>query len=128
MPDARLSALDASFLAAETSNAHMHVGWAAICDPPADGPSPSFEELRDHIASRLARAPRYRQRLADVPFGIADPVWVDEDRFDIARHVLRAGGSTLDSIAAFRDRMAFELIVRDGVVPAKVSGPRRKSK
>ena len=98
MPDARLSALDASFLAAETSNAHMHVGWAAICDPPADGPSPSFEELRDHIASRLARAPRYRQRLADVPFGIADPVWVDEDRFDIARHVLRAGGSTLDSI------------------------------
>jgi len=37
-------------------------------------------------------------------------------------------GTTLDSIAAFRDRMPFELVVRDGVVPAKVSGPRRESK
>jgi WS/DGAT/MGAT family acyltransferase len=100
MSDGRLSALDASFLAADTPSAHMHVGWAAVCDPPADGPKPSFEQLRDHIASRLGRAPRYRQRLADVPFDIADPVWVDDDRFDIERHVIHAHGSTLDSMVA----------------------------
>ena len=31
----RLSPLDASFLAVETPTAHMHVGWAAIFEPPA---------------------------------------------------------------------------------------------
>ena len=81
----RLSALDASFLDVETASAHMHVGWAAAFDPPDEGPPPSFEQLRDHIARRLHRAPRYRQRLAGVPLGVARPVWVDDDRFDITR-------------------------------------------
>src|SRR5947208_4829595 len=87
MTATRLSALDASFLTAETPTAHMHVGWTAIFDPPADGRRPSFQELRDHIAARVHRAPRYRQRLATVPFGLHDPVWVDDARFDISRHV-----------------------------------------
>ena len=50
----RLSPLDASFLAVETPTAHMHVGWAAIFEPPADGARPSFEELREHIAAPAA--------------------------------------------------------------------------
>ena len=54
MAPARLSALDASFLQVETPTAHMHVGWAAIFEPPEDRPRPSFEELRAHVASRLA--------------------------------------------------------------------------
>ena len=70
----RLSALDASFLDVETASAHMHVGWAAAFDPPDERPAPSFEQLRDHIARRLQRAPRYRQRLAGVPLGLARPV------------------------------------------------------
>ena len=49
----RLSPLDASFLAVETPTAHMHVGWAAIFEPPADGVRPSFE-----------RAPRAHRRPA----------------------------------------------------------------
>jgi len=90
MPDARLSPLDASFLEVESSTAHMHVGWAATFAPPADRPRPSFEELRDHIASRLHRAPRYRQRLASVPLGVHDPAWIDDPDFDVHRHVLPA--------------------------------------
>ena len=70
----RLSALDASFLDVETASAHMHVGWAAAFDPPDGRPAPSFEQLRDHIARRLQRAPRYRQRLAGVPLGLARPI------------------------------------------------------
>ena len=50
----RLSPLDASFLAVETPTAHMHVGWAAVFEPPADGVRPSFEELREHIAAPAA--------------------------------------------------------------------------
>ena len=69
----RLSGLDASFLSVETPTAHMHVGWVAVFAPPADGAFPAFEELRDHIGRRLARAPRYRQKLAPVPFGLNAP-------------------------------------------------------
>src|SRR5947207_12675784 len=100
MPANRLSALDASFLAAETPTAHMHVGWAAVYDPPEDGPRPSFKQLRDHIAARLDRAPRYRQRLAFVPFDVNDPEWVDDDRFDIDEHVLEEPVSTIDDLVA----------------------------
>ncbi len=99
MPD-RLSALDVSFLTAETPSAHMHVGWAALFDPPADGRRPSFAELRDHIASRLGRAARYRQRLATVPFGVHDPVWIDDEDFDIDHHVLHADGPDFGDVAA----------------------------
>jgi WS/DGAT/MGAT family acyltransferase len=86
----RLSPLDASFLEVESPTAHMHVGWAALFSPPVDRPAPRFTELRDHIESRLGRAPRYRQRLLRVPFSVHDPVWVDDDRFDIRRHVMHA--------------------------------------
>ena len=86
----RLSSLDASFLENETETAHMHVGWAAVFSPPQDGPRPTFEELRAHIAERLVRAPRYRQRLAASPLGLEAPVWVDDPDFDVERHVRRA--------------------------------------
>ncbi|HEY3187905.1 MAG TPA: wax ester/triacylglycerol synthase family O-acyltransferase [Solirubrobacteraceae bacterium] len=98
MVDARLSALDASFLEVESATAHMHVGWAAVFEPPAHGPRPSFEELRDHIASRLGRAPRYRQKLARVPLGVSEPAWVDDPNFDIDRHLLRSRSGDLDEI------------------------------
>ncbi|MCA1682946.1 MAG: wax ester/triacylglycerol synthase family O-acyltransferase [Actinobacteria bacterium] len=87
----RLSALDAAFLSLESAWAPMHVGWAATFEPPAGGRAvPAFEAVRAHIESRLGRAPRYRQKLAHVPFGLDDPVWVDDGQFDIANHVLRA--------------------------------------
>jgi len=116
----RLSALDASFLDVETASAHMHVGWAAAFDPPDEGPAPSFEQFCDHIGRRLHRAPRYRQRLAGVPLGVARPVWVDDDRFDITRHVRPADGSRLAELAGSvlstplgRDRPLWELWISD---------------
>ena len=116
----RLSALDASFLDVETASAHMHVGWAAAFDPPDGRPAPSFEQLRDHIARRLQRAPRYRQRLAGVPLGLARPAWVDDDRFDITRHVRPAATGSLDELAGSvlstplsRERPLWELWIAD---------------
>src|SRR5215213_3060274 len=99
MASNRLSALDASFLDVESASAHMHAGWAAAFDPPDERPAPSFEQFRDHIARRLHRAPRYRQRLEGVPLGVARPVWVDDERFDITRHVRRAGPTSLGELA-----------------------------
>jgi WS/DGAT/MGAT family acyltransferase len=106
----RLSPLDASFLAVETPTAHMHVGWAAIFEPPADGVRPSFAELREHISCRLLRAPRYRQTLRTVPFGINAPVWVDDLDFDISRHLVN---TKLGQIADVIDECMSQPLPRD---------------
>ena len=106
----RLSALDASFLEVESPSAHMHVGWAAVLDPPEDAPAPSFDELRDHIGSRLARAPRYRQLLRQVPLGLNAPVWIDDPDFDLTRHVTQAESARLEDVV---DASMSEPLARD---------------
>jgi WS/DGAT/MGAT family acyltransferase len=115
MTSLRLSALDASFLAVETPTAHMHVGWVAVFSAPTGGRLPSFRELRDHIERRLAHAPRYRQKLAPVPFGLHAPEWIDDPAFSVDRHVYRAPGplahlaNEVLSIPLRRDRPLWEM-------------------
>ena len=84
----RLTSLDGSFLRLETPNAHMHVAWSGLFEPPAGTlPTPTVEALQAKVATRLARIPRFRQRLAFPPLRLAEPSWVDDHRFDVARHV-----------------------------------------
>ena len=123
----RLSALDASFLAVETAASPMHVGWVAVYDPPEDGPSPTFADLFRHLAGRLERAPRYRQRLAGVPFGLHEPVWVDDPGFDPAAHLLPADGSDLSAIVdavlstpLARDRPLWEMWIADSLPGGRI--------
>jgi diacylglycerol O-acyltransferase / wax synthase len=127
MPATRLSPLDDSFLAAESATAHMHVGWAALFDPPAKGRRPSFEDLRGHIESRLPRAPRYRQRISPAPLGLDAPSWVDDEHFDIRRHVLRSDSRDLDRLVAEcmsrpldRDRPMWEICIADRLSDGRV--------
>jgi diacylglycerol O-acyltransferase len=79
----RLSSLDAMFLHVEDRTAHMHVGAVFVYE----GRAPSYAELLASIASRLDRVPRYRQRLAFVPFTAGRPVWVDAADLDLEYHV-----------------------------------------
>jgi diacylglycerol O-acyltransferase / wax synthase len=123
----RLTSLDASFLEVESETAHMHVGWVALFDPPVGRPRPSFEELSDHVESRLSRAPRYRQRLAEVPLGVHHPVWVDDPDFDIQRHVMRSASSdwgelvdTVMSAQLDRARPMWELWIADGLGDGRI--------
>jgi diacylglycerol O-acyltransferase len=97
MARTRLSALDGSFLRVETPAAHMHIGWKGRFAPRPDGAALTLGALRSSIAGRLRHAPRFRQRLAFPPAGMAEPVWVDDTRFDIRRHVLplAPGGTSL---------------------------------
>jgi diacylglycerol O-acyltransferase / wax synthase len=122
MSRTRLTALDASFLEVESPTAHMHVGWAALFAPPTAGPAPSFDDLLDHVAARLGRAPRYRQKLAEVLGAVSEPVWVDDPDFDVERHVRRAHSrdfqELIDEVLSLplqRDRPLWELWIADGL-------------
>src|ERR1700686_1136269 len=121
MTSPRLSALDASFLAVETPTAHMHVGWVAVLSAPAAGQLPHFAALRDHIELRLGRAPRYRQKLASIPFGLRTPEWIDEPDFSIDRHVYRAPGplsALADEVMSMplrRDRPLWEIWICEDI-------------
>jgi WS/DGAT/MGAT family acyltransferase len=115
--NARLSGLDASFLAVETPTAHMHVGWVARFQTPTGFPPPTFAALRAHIGSRLTHAPRYRQKLAPVPFAVHAPEWVDDAAFSVERHVYWAPGpleclvDEVMSVPLRRDRPLWEIWV-----------------
>jgi len=91
MPTERLSALDASFLYLERPAMHMHVAGLSVLDPSTrpDGRL-RFEDVEAVLASRLRLAPRLRQKVKMVPFGLALPVWVDDAAFDLGFHVRRA--------------------------------------
>jgi diacylglycerol O-acyltransferase len=85
----RLSALDASFIAIEDGNTHMHVAAALIFDAGSLGMPDGaldIERIRSYIESRLHLVERYRQRLTYTPLG-RHPVWVDDDRFNLFYHV-----------------------------------------
>ena len=69
----------------ERAGAHMHVASTIIFD----GPPPTHEEFRDHIASRLHLVPRFRQKLRFVPFDQGRPVWVDDPHLNLDYHVRR---------------------------------------
>ena len=120
MATSRLSALDASFLSVESPNAHMHIGWVAVFDPPPEGPPPTFADCRDHISQRLSRAPRFRQLLAPAPLGLGTPTWVDDGAFDIHRHVIRSRARDLTGAVDWflskplrRDRPLWQICVAD---------------
>src|SRR5947209_3768511 len=82
-PD-RLTALDTTFLHLEEhSTAHMHVASVMVFD----GKAPSPDELVEHVVNRLHLVPRYRQRLAYVPFDQGRPVWTDDPHFNPRYHI-----------------------------------------
>ena len=87
MPD-RLSPLDVSFLYMEEPTTPMHVGGVAIFEVPDGGFD--YERLVRLIRDRISLVPRYRQRVRWVPGHLANPVWVDDERFDVTYHVRRS--------------------------------------
>jgi diacylglycerol O-acyltransferase / wax synthase len=95
----RLSPLDVSFLYLETPTTAMHVGGVAVFDPPK-GPAGEagisapgdfdYEALVELVSQRISLVQRYRQKVRWVPGKLANPVWVDDEDFDITYHVRRS--------------------------------------
>src|SRR3984893_3515089 len=106
MGDAKkLSSMDASFLYLETPEMPMHVGSMAIFRLPDDHKGDFFEDFKAMIASRLHIAPILKARLEKAPLDIDHPSWVEDDQFDIDRHIFRG------SLPAPHDRATLERIV-----------------
>jgi WS/DGAT/MGAT family acyltransferase len=61
----------------------MHVASTTVFE----GPPPTYDEFVDHLASRLHLVPRFRQKLAFVPYGQGRPVWVDDPHLNLGYHV-----------------------------------------
>jgi len=107
----RLTDHDASFLYAETASAPMNGATVTVIE----GEVP-FETFMDHMASRMHLIPRYRQRLAFVPFNIAHPKWIDDPEFDIKHHVRShrvAPGTTLEQAIQASIKLTERLLPRD---------------
>jgi diacylglycerol O-acyltransferase / wax synthase len=128
MTTTRLSPLDDSFLAVESPTAHMHVGWTAVFEPPSDRRRPRFPELRRHIEDRLSRAPRYRQKVSRAPLDLDAPSWVDDQDFEIGRHVIAAESADLDEIVEEcmsrqldRDRPLWEIRVAERIADGRMA-------
>ena len=101
----KLSSLDASFLYYETPEMPMHVGSIAIFRLPEGYDGNFFEDFKAMIASRLHIAPILKSRLEKAPLDIDHPSWVEDDQFDIDRHIFRG------SLPAPYDRATLERIV-----------------
>jgi WS/DGAT/MGAT family acyltransferase len=85
----RLSAQDGSFLFFERPGNPMHVGAVAICEGGAlvrRGGRVDLAGIRAFVESRLPLLPRYRQRIVWTPLS-GQPGWVDDERFELARHL-----------------------------------------
>ncbi len=84
----RLGPLDVSFLYMETPTTAMHVGGVLTFEQPPDGFD--YDRLVALITERIALVPRYRQKVRWVPGRLANPVWVDDEDFDVTYHVRRS--------------------------------------
>ena len=101
---ARLSALDVSFLYMETPTTPMHVGGVCVLEPPAAGFD--YDRLVELISQRIGLVPRYRQKVKGVPGRIANPVWVDDEDFDVTYHVRRSALPKPGTRAQLKDLVA----------------------
>jgi WS/DGAT/MGAT family acyltransferase len=80
--------LDVSFFYLEDGTTPMHVGEMLVFQAPETGFD--YDRLVTLIRRRIAFVPRYRQRVRWVPGRLANPVWVDDQDFDVAFHVRRS--------------------------------------
>ncbi len=86
----RLSGTDALFLSLETPEWHQHMAGLTILDP-STTEGFGYERFVAHLEERLPLAPKFRWKLRETPLNLDRPVWVEDEGFDIARHVRRIG-------------------------------------
>jgi diacylglycerol O-acyltransferase / wax synthase len=100
----RLRARDLAYLDLETPTAPRHNATVEVFDPGESGFD--YDRFVELVLDRISFVPRYRQRVQSVPGGLANPVWVDDEHFDIGYHVRRSALPRPGSIDQLRELTA----------------------
>ncbi|MCV7102188.1 WS/DGAT/MGAT family O-acyltransferase [Mycobacterium palustre] len=87
----RLSGLDASFLYLETPSQPMHVCSIIDLVTSTMPGGYTFDRLREALSLRLKAMPQLREKLANSALNLDHPVWVDDESFELDRHLHRIG-------------------------------------
>jgi diacylglycerol O-acyltransferase len=84
----QLTAMDANFLNIEGGTLVAHIGGLGILDTSScPGGRLTRGDMVELVRERAHLAKPIRQRLAEVPFGIDRPYWIDDPHFDPAGHI-----------------------------------------
>ncbi len=89
----RLSREDTEILKLGRDVIRGHTCKVLVLEPSPGSPRPTLDGLRRHVEARLGLAPRFRQRVVQTPLRVANPVWLDDPDFDIARHITEIPGT-----------------------------------
>ena len=129
-----LSSTDASFLHLETPETPMHVGSLMLFELPEDYTGDYYEDVKAMVAKRRHLGSIFNRKLAQMPFDLADPVWIEDDDIDLDYHVrhvsLRKPGSMaqleqlvarLHSTLLDRSRPLWEMYVIEGLANGQVA-------
>ncbi|WP_236788433.1 wax ester/triacylglycerol synthase family O-acyltransferase [Amycolatopsis sp. GM8] len=84
-----LSGLDASFLYLETPSQVLHICGLLTLDGSTMPGGYSFTAFREKLAERVSAIPEFRRKLHNSPLNLLHPVWVEDETFDVDRHVHR---------------------------------------
>lgn len=123
----RLSGLDAFFLYLETPTQPLNVCCILELDTSTMPGGYTYGRFRAAVAKRVASMPEFRMKLADTQLNLDHPVWVDDEDFQLRRHLRRvgvpapAGRRELADICGYiaglpldRDRPLWEMWVLEG--------------
>ncbi|MFC4908152.1 wax ester/triacylglycerol synthase family O-acyltransferase [Actinomadura gamaensis] len=94
-----MNALDTGMFFAENDTTPLQIAAVLVFE----GPPPPYPEVLREIRARLAREPRYRQRVRTVPLNLARPVWDDDPRFRLDYHVRHTALPPPGGDAEFRE-------------------------
>ena len=131
-----LSGLDAGFLHLETPETPLHVGSLAMYELPPQYKGDFVADVCKHIQGRLHLAPIFQRKLVNMPFDLANPVWVMDEHLDIEHHIRHvivpppASRAQVDRLVSRlhsslldRSRPLWEMYVLDAL-PAPTDAPK----
>jgi diacylglycerol O-acyltransferase / wax synthase len=87
----RLSGLDAFFLYLETPTQPLNVCCILELDTSTMPGGYTYGRFRTALAKHVKALPEFRMKLADTQLNLDHPVWVDDEDFQLRRHVHRIG-------------------------------------
>jgi diacylglycerol O-acyltransferase / wax synthase len=108
-----LSGLDATFLYLETPQTPMHVGSLHLYELPAGFKGSYHTIVVKHLAKRLHLSPIFTRKLVFMPLDLGHPIWMEDDAFDITRHIrLVSKAMTVKQAEAMAAKLHGKLIDR----------------